>query len=73
MSMHTPVRIGPAEAELIEQLGAAGASAAAERLSTIGLPTRKVESYHYTDLKMLLRAVPDLAKAEKATTWTTGE
>ena len=67
MSIHTPVRIGPAEAKLIEQLGAAGASAAAERLSTIGLPTRKVESYHYTDLKMLLRAVPELARAEKAT------
>ena len=67
MSIHTPVRIGPAEAKLIEQLGAAGASAAAERLSVIGLPTRKVESYHYTDLKMLLRAVPEVASAEKAT------
>ncbi len=67
MSMHTPVRIGPAEAKLIEQLGSAGASAAAERLSTIGLPTRKVESYHYTDLKMLLRSVPELAGATKAT------
>src|SRR5690606_7868477 len=30
-------------------------------------PTRKVESYHYTDLKMLLRAVPELAGAAKAT------
>jgi len=67
VSIHTPVRIGPAEAKLIEQLGAVGASAAAERLTTIGLPTRKVESYHYTDLKMLLRAVPELARAEKAT------
>jgi Fe-S cluster assembly protein SufD len=67
VSIHTPVRIGPAEAKLIEQLGAVGASAAAERLATIGLPTRKVEAYHYTDLKMLLRAVPELAKAEKAT------
>src|SRR5215217_4233206 len=65
--MHVPVRIGPAEAKLIEQLGAAGATAAAERLAGIGLPTRKVESYHYTDLKMLLRAVPELARAEKAT------
>lgn len=67
MSIHTPVRIGPAETKLIEQLGAAGAAAAAERLSVVGLPTRKVESYHYTDLKMLLRAVPELAHAEKAT------
>ncbi len=64
--MHVPVRIGPAEAKLIEQLSASGNDAAAERLSAIGLPTRKVESYHYTDLKMLLRAVPELAGAEKA-------
>ena len=67
MTIHTPVRIGPAEAKLIEQLGSVGATAAAERLSVIGLPTRKVESYHYTDLKMLLRAVPELAGATKAT------
>lgn len=64
--MHVPVRIGAAEQKLIEQLGAAGDSAAAERLAAIGLPTRKVESYHYTDLKMLLRAVPELAGAAKA-------
>ena len=67
MTIHTPVRIGPAEARLIEQLNASGATDAAERLSVIGLPTRKVESYHYTDLKMLLRAVPELAGTEKAT------
>src|SRR6185312_2637664 len=64
--MPAPVRIGPAEQKLIEQLSAAGASAAAERLGAVGLPTRKVESYHYTDLKMLLRAVPELAGAGKA-------
>jgi Fe-S cluster assembly protein SufD len=67
VTIHTPVRIGPAEARLIEQLTARGATDAAERLSVIGLPTRKVESYHYTDLKMLLRAVPELAGTEKAT------
>ena len=67
MSIHTPVRIGPAETALIAQLNARGAAAAAERLGVIGLPTRKVESYHYTDLKMLLRAVPELASATKAT------
>ena len=66
MNVHAPVRIGPAEQVLIDQLKAAGASAAAERLQTIGLPTRKVESYHYTDLKMLLRAVPELAGATPA-------
>jgi Fe-S cluster assembly protein SufD len=59
--MHVPVRIGAVEHTLIAQLNAAGATAAAERLAASGLPTRKVESYHYTDLKMLLRAVPELA------------
>jgi Fe-S cluster assembly protein SufD len=66
VNVHAPVRIGPVERTLIDQLTAAGAPAAAERLQTIGLPTRKVESYHYTDLKMLLRAVPELATAAPA-------
>ncbi len=66
VSIHTPVRIGPAEAKLIEQLGVVGRLArgrAAERC--IGLPTRKVESYHYTDLKLLLRAVPGTGAARR--------
>jgi Fe-S cluster assembly protein SufD len=66
VTVHVPVRIGPAEQALIAQLNARGNAAAAERLQTIGLPTRKVESYHYTDLKMLLRAVPELAGTEAA-------
>ena len=61
MAMQVPVRLGPAEETLIAQLNAKGASAEAERLSASGLPTRRVESYHYTDLKTLLRAVPELA------------
>ena len=64
--MHVPVRLGAAEQTLIDQLGSVGASAAAERLAVSGLPTRKVESYHYTDLKMLLRTVPPLANAAEA-------
>lgn len=60
------VRLGPAELSLIEQLHAAGANADAERLATVGLPTRKVEAYHYTDLKQLLRDVPPQAKAATA-------
>ena len=63
MSIHVPVRLGPAETKLIEQLTAAGATAEAERLSGSGLPTRRVEAYHYTDLKQLLRTVPELAGA----------
>ncbi|MDB5541683.1 MAG: sufD [Devosia sp.] len=66
MTMHVPVRLGPAELKLIEQLSAAGAVAAAERLGGAGLPTRRVEAYHYTDLKLLLRAVPELAGAAEA-------
>ncbi|RYE87413.1 MAG: Fe-S cluster assembly protein SufD [Hyphomicrobiales bacterium] len=58
--MNFPVRLGPAELTLIEQLNSANATAEAERLQVAGLPTRKVESYHYTDLKMLLRSVPQL-------------
>ena len=56
-----PVRLGPAETALVSQLETLGDEAAAERLRTIGLPTRRVESYHYTDLKTLLRDVPALA------------
>jgi Fe-S cluster assembly protein SufD len=63
MSVQIPVRLGPAELALIEQLTAAGASSDAERLATVGLPTRKVEAYHYTDLKQLWRDVPPLAAA----------
>ena len=40
-----------------------GATAEAERMTVAGLPTRRVESYHYTDLKTLLKAVPPLAQA----------
>lgn len=66
MSIHVPVRLGPAENSLIEQLKSLGANAQAERIIVAGLPTRKVESYHYTDLKQLLRAVPPLAKVADA-------
>ena len=65
--MNAPFRLLPAELKLIEQLNARGASAEAERLGGAGLPTRKVESYHYTDLRTLLRDVPGLASpAEEA-------
>ncbi|WDR05675.1 Fe-S cluster assembly protein SufD [Devosia rhodophyticola] len=58
-----PVRLNAAEETLIAQLTGAGDSAQAERLSVTGLPTRRVESYHYTDLKMLLKSVPPLVGA----------
>ena len=61
--MNIPVRLGPAELALVEQLRSVGATDEAERLTMAGLPTRRVEAYHYTDLKQLLRAVPALAGA----------
>lgn len=58
-----PVRLGPAEDVLIAQLKSVGADAVAERITVAGLPTRRVEAYHYTDLKTLLRTIPPLAQA----------
>lgn len=63
MSFPVPVRLGAAENTLIDQLKSVGADAAAERITVVGLPTRRVEAYHYTDLKMLLKAIPPLAQA----------
>jgi Fe-S cluster assembly protein SufD len=63
MRQTMPVRLGAAEDTLIAQLKSVGANAEAERISIAGLPTRRVESYHYTDLKTLLRAIPPLAQA----------
>jgi Fe-S cluster assembly protein SufD len=63
MRQTMPVRLGAAEDTLIAQLKSVGAHADAERIAVAGLPTRRVESYHYTDLKLLLKAVPPLAAA----------
>ncbi|KKC31121.1 Fe-S cluster assembly protein SufD [Devosia psychrophila] len=63
MAIAFPVRLGAAENTLIEQLKSVGADATAERITVAGLPTRRVEAYHYTDLKLLLKAIPPLAQA----------
>ena len=63
MSFPVPVRLGAAENTLIDQLKSVGAYATAERITVTGLPTRRVEAYHYTDLKLLLKAFPPLAQA----------
>jgi len=63
MKQTMPVRLSAAEHTLIEQLNGVGATVEAERMTMAGLPTRRVESYHYTDLKMLLKTVPPLAQA----------
>lgn len=62
MRPNFPVRLGPAEETLIAQLKSVGADQAAERITIAGLPTRRVESYHYTDLKTLLRTIPALGQ-----------
>ena len=63
MALPVPVRLGAAENTLIDQLKSVGADATAERITVAGLPTRRVEAYHYTDLKTLLRTIPPLAQA----------
>lgn len=62
-----PVRLGPAEELLISQMKQVGANDAATAFETVGLPTRRVESYHYTDLKSLLRVVPELSSVAAST------
>jgi Fe-S cluster assembly protein SufD len=66
--MNAPLRLSPAEQTLIAQLNSVNAPAEADRLAGAGLPTRRVESYHYTDLKLLLRDVPELAGASATAT-----
>ncbi|WP_160011894.1 Fe-S cluster assembly protein SufD [Rhizobium sp. 18055] len=70
MNMQTTNRLTAAEAALIEAFnneigdlpGDGAVIAIRDRLlddlKTSGLPTRRVEAWHYTDLKTLLRAVP---------------
>ncbi|MCF3642981.1 Fe-S cluster assembly protein SufD [Rhizobium sp. TRM95111] len=78
MNMQAGIRTSAAEAALAEaydqQIGELPGNgeviAARDRLLTdlksFGLPTRRVESWHYTDLKALLRAVPPVDPAAAA-------
>ena len=70
MNMQTTTRLTAAETALIEayntQLGELPGNGDVfalrdqllDELKTSGLPTRRVEAWHYTDLKNLLRSVP---------------
>jgi len=72
MNMQTTMRFTAAETALVEAFGAQfgdlpGDGAVAGRrdrllddLKKAGLPTRRIEAWHYTDLKNLLRTVPDV-------------
>ncbi len=82
MTLQAANRLTAAETQLIESYsnqigelpGDGGVLAARDRLfdelKRGGLPTRRVEAWHYTDLKNLLRAVPDYAVVTDAVTAT---
>lgn len=79
MNMQTTTRLTAAETALIEAYnthigelpGNGDVFALRDRLldelKTSGLPTRRVEAWHYTDLKNLLRSVPDAVANGSAT------
>ncbi len=64
MTVHTPRILTDAETSLIEAFAAAdlpgsdavatARNAAIDALETLGLPTRRIEAFHYTDLRALL-------------------
>jgi len=79
MNMHAPAtQLTPAEAALVDGFVArmsdlpgngavmARRDDAVERIKA-GLPTRRVEAWHYTDLRRLLTIVPDFDPAAKVT------
>ena len=61
MTAHTPRVLTEGETSLIEAFEASGLTgadreAAMASLKETGLPTRRVEAFHYTDLRALLKA-----------------
>ncbi len=75
MNIQTTNRLTPAETALVEaftakftELPGNGDVVAArdvlfDDLKTAGLPTRRIEAWHYTDMKTLLRSIPEDASA----------
>ncbi len=75
MNIQTTNRLTPAETALVEaftakfsELPGNGDVVAArdvlfDDLKTAGLPTRRIEAWHYTDMKSLLRSIPEDASA----------
>lgn len=75
MNMQTTPRLTAAETALVDafsaQIGELPGNGAVigtrdrllDDLKKAGLPTRRIESWHYTDLKTLLRAIPDAVPA----------
>ncbi|MCF6343740.1 MAG: Fe-S cluster assembly protein SufD [Devosiaceae bacterium] len=54
------VKLNQSEQVLLETLQKTGADKLAADFAKVGLPTRRNEAYHYSDLKMLLGDVPAL-------------
>ena len=54
--MNAITNLTEAESKLIEM---AGDAPIAEQIAANGLPTRRVEAWHYTDLRNLLKQIPD--------------
>ncbi len=77
MNIRTDIKLTPSEAALVDAFGNRLSDLpgnedvmlrrdAAIELLKQGLPTRKVEFWHYTDLRRLLSAVPDFDRTAKA-------
>lgn len=64
--MNIPIKITNGEKAVLDLLREQGeqGSNAHERLTTNGLPTRRVEAWHYTDLRNLLKDYPPVATAD---------
>ncbi|MCZ4272982.1 Fe-S cluster assembly protein SufD [Maritalea porphyrae] len=56
--MNKDIKLSGAEEQLQALLLSHGNKEAAAQFAANGLPTRRIEAYHYTDLKSLLREVP---------------
>jgi len=59
------IKLNKSEHILFEQLVAAGAKNAAEIFAKSGLPTRRIEQYHYSDLHALLADIPQVGEQTK--------
>jgi Fe-S cluster assembly protein SufD len=79
MTIQTPINLTAAESALLDAFGGAigqlpGDAAITTQRSTLiqgikanGLPTRRIENWHYTDLRSLLRIVPTATSAAVST------
>jgi Fe-S cluster assembly protein SufD len=79
MNIQTPIKLTSAESALVDAFAAqfselpgngdvvTARDILADDIKTAGLPTRRIESWHYTDLKTMLRTLPSASAATSAT------